>query len=238
MAVLRAELAARDLIRGTPPPAYAYGPLTDADEVQKCVKLARAYVDDGTVPPVITVGQVRAVYAALRDLCSQAPPAATPAAPPSETPMKQSRRLFATPLASPPPPTEQLTSSNLEAHQSMTNEELFKRWRSSTNDQEVIDVEEDLRACASRKKELKTLSKKLVTDVNDAKTRIDEELQRYRRRAARTSSATTPKQRMRWRPRKLGMRSASTVRRSKRGSRPRWSSCTSTRGGNICSDYS
>jgi hypothetical protein len=41
----------------------------------------------------------------------------------------------------------------------------------------VIDVEEDLRACASRKKELKTLSKKLVTDVNDAKTRIDEELQ-------------------------------------------------------------
>ena len=59
----------------------------------------------------------------------------------------------------------------------MTNEELFKRWRSSTNDQEVIDVEEDLRACASRKKELKTLSKKLVTDVNDAKTRIDEELQ-------------------------------------------------------------
>ena len=176
VAVLRAELAARDLIRGTPPPAYAYGPLTDADEVQKCVKLARAYVDDGTVPPVITVGQVRAVYAALRDLCSQAPPAATPAAPPSETPMKQSRRLFATPLASPPPPTEQLTSSNLEAHQSMTNEELFKRWRSSTNDQEVIDVEEDLRACASRKKELKTLSKKLVTDVNDAKTRIDEEL--------------------------------------------------------------
>ena len=41
----------------------------------------------------------------------------------------------------------------------------------------MIDVEEDLRACASRKKELKTLSKKLVTDVNDAKTRIDEELQ-------------------------------------------------------------
>ena len=59
----------------------------------------------------------------------------------------------------------------------MTNEELFKRWRSSTNDQEGIDVEEDLRACASRKKELKTLSKKLVADVNDAKTRIDEELQ-------------------------------------------------------------
>ena len=28
VAVLRAELAARDLIRGTPPPAYAYGPLT------------------------------------------------------------------------------------------------------------------------------------------------------------------------------------------------------------------
>ena len=45
VAVLRAELAARDLIRGAPPPAYAYGPLTDGDEVQKCVKLARAYVD-------------------------------------------------------------------------------------------------------------------------------------------------------------------------------------------------
>ena len=40
--MLRAELAARDLIRELPPPAYAYGPLTDADEVQKCVKLARA----------------------------------------------------------------------------------------------------------------------------------------------------------------------------------------------------
>ena len=115
---------------------------------------------------------MRAVYAALRDLCSQAPPAAAPGA----LRFRETARLFATPLASPPPPTEQLTSSNLEAHQSMTNEELFKRWRSSTNDQEVIDVEEDLRACASRKKELKTLSKKLVTDVNDAKTRIDEEL--------------------------------------------------------------
>ena len=46
----------------------------------------------------------------------------------------------------------------------------------AADERQVIDVEEDLRACASRKKELKTLSKKLVTDVNDAKTRIDEEL--------------------------------------------------------------
>ena len=198
------------------------------------MKLARAYVDDGTVPPVITVGQVRAVYAALRDLCSQAPPAATPAAPPSETPMKQSRRLFATPLASPPPPTEQLTSSNLEAHQSMTNEELFKRWRSSTNDQEVIDVEEDLRACASRKMELKTLSKKLVTDVNDAKTRIDEELQALQATGGADEFGDDPK-RARWRlvP---GMRSLPFGVRSAEAGPDAF--CTSTRGGNICSDYS
>lgn len=30
---LRSELAVRDLIRGAPPPAYAYGPTTDAAEV-------------------------------------------------------------------------------------------------------------------------------------------------------------------------------------------------------------
>ena len=58
----------------------------------------------------------------------------------------------------------------------------------------MIDVEEDLRTCASRKKELKTLSKKLVTDVNDAKTRIDEELKALQATGGGTSSATTPKQ--------------------------------------------
>ena len=57
----------------------------------------------------------------------------------------QSRRLLDV-LLRPPPPTEQLTSSNLEAHQSMTNEELQEV---AVVDERsgVIDVEEDLRAC-------------------------------------------------------------------------------------------
>lgn len=40
---LRAELAARDLIRGAPPPAYAYGPLDDAEQLARCDRAAKTY---------------------------------------------------------------------------------------------------------------------------------------------------------------------------------------------------
>ena len=196
IAVLRAELATRDLIRGVPPPAYAYGPLTDEDEVARCAKFVRAYVDGGAPPPVVTVGLVRAVYGALRDLCAVAPVQ-------QKTPAKQRRRLFATPNDATPagpwsPPAKdgenapdrdvpkasgrrrepeaapELTRSNLQEHTALTDKERFERWRGT--DASVNDIEEDLTNCAKRKKELKHLSKKLVTAVNAAKTHIDAEL--------------------------------------------------------------
>ena len=64
---LRSELAVRDLIRGSPPPAYAYGPCADAEELGRVRRDAKAFLDGGDRPPVVTVGQVHATYDALRD---------------------------------------------------------------------------------------------------------------------------------------------------------------------------
>ncbi|KAJ8605636.1 hypothetical protein CTAYLR_000119 [Chrysophaeum taylorii] len=62
---LREELAARDLL--TSPPTYSYARLGD-EEHKRAMADATAYLaDPDCVPPVATVAQVRAVFAALRE---------------------------------------------------------------------------------------------------------------------------------------------------------------------------